>query len=208
MTGGQDNPANGRDIHGDEPRRGSTSRSCRGARRQEGAHHVVDPYELPVLFKTVREETKIDDVSVIITDRPCVLIEDFKPFKPYVVHRGQVHRLRQLPRRRLPGHPRHRRDQGGEALGQGSRPRLRAHRASPAPAAACACSPARRRPSCIRCRSCRSSLVKASEEFHESDITNILVCGIGGQGVMTATEILAEAAIASATTSRRPKSPA
>ena len=30
----------------------------------------------------------------------------------------------------------------------------------------------------------------------QSDITNILVCGIGGQGVMTATEILAEAAIA------------
>lgn len=29
-----------------------------------------------------------------------------------------------------------------------------------------------------------------------SDITNILVVGIGGQGVMTATEILAEAAIA------------
>ncbi|MBK7137473.1 MAG: indolepyruvate oxidoreductase subunit beta [Rhodocyclales bacterium] len=29
-----------------------------------------------------------------------------------------------------------------------------------------------------------------------SDITNILVCGIGGQGVMTATEILSEAAIA------------
>lgn len=28
------------------------------------------------------------------------------------------------------------------------------------------------------------------------EITNILVCGIGGQGVMTATEILAEAAIA------------
>ncbi|MDP2169380.1 MAG: indolepyruvate oxidoreductase subunit beta [Rhodocyclaceae bacterium] len=30
----------------------------------------------------------------------------------------------------------------------------------------------------------------------ENNITNILVCGIGGQGVMTATEILAEAAIA------------
>ena len=29
----------------------------------------------------------------------------------------------------------------------------------------------------------------------QNDITNILVCGIGGQGVMTATEILAEAAI-------------
>jgi indolepyruvate ferredoxin oxidoreductase beta subunit len=31
---------------------------------------------------------------------------------------------------------------------------------------------------------------------NENAITNILVCGIGGQGVMTATEILAEAAIA------------
>ena len=30
----------------------------------------------------------------------------------------------------------------------------------------------------------------------QNQITNILVCGIGGQGVMTATEILAEAAIA------------
>ena len=30
----------------------------------------------------------------------------------------------------------------------------------------------------------------------KSETTNILVCGIGGQGVMTATEILAEAAIA------------
>lgn len=30
----------------------------------------------------------------------------------------------------------------------------------------------------------------------QDSITNILVCGIGGQGVMTATEILAEAAIA------------
>ena len=29
-----------------------------------------------------------------------------------------------------------------------------------------------------------------------NEITSILVCGIGGQGVMTATEILAEAAIA------------
>ena len=32
--------------------------------------------------------------------------------------------------------------------------------------------------------------------MNQDQITNILVCGIGGQGVMTATEILAEAAIA------------
>jgi indolepyruvate ferredoxin oxidoreductase beta subunit len=34
-----------------------------------------------------------------------------------------------------------------------------------------------------------------SQEISAMSITNILVCGIGGQGVMTATEILAEAAI-------------
>ena len=32
------------------------------------------------------------------------------------------------------------------------------------------------------------------------ETTNILVCGIGGQGVMTATEILSEAAIAEGST--------
>lgn len=33
-----------------------------------------------------------------------------------------------------------------------------------------------------------------------SDVTNILVVGIGGQGVMTAAEILAEAAVGLAST--------
>jgi indolepyruvate ferredoxin oxidoreductase alpha subunit len=32
---------------------------------------VVDPYELPVLFKTVREEIKIPGPSVIITAAPA-----------------------------------------------------------------------------------------------------------------------------------------
>ena len=47
--------------------------------------HVVDPYELPTLFKVLRQETKVPEPSVIITNRPCVLVEDYKPRKPFKV---------------------------------------------------------------------------------------------------------------------------
>ena len=38
-----------------------------------------------MLFKTIREEVKIPEVSVIITDQPCVLIKDYHKLKPYEV---------------------------------------------------------------------------------------------------------------------------
>ena len=38
MTGGQDNPGNGRDIYGEEAPRVDFAKLVRGARRQEGAH--------------------------------------------------------------------------------------------------------------------------------------------------------------------------
>ncbi|BAL23775.1 thiamine pyrophosphate-dependent enzyme [Azoarcus sp. KH32C] len=85
MTGGQDNPGTGRDIHGEERSRVDFAQLCEalGVRRER--IHVVDPYQLPVLFKTIREETKIEEPSVIITNRPCVLIDDYKPTQPYMV---------------------------------------------------------------------------------------------------------------------------
>jgi indolepyruvate ferredoxin oxidoreductase alpha subunit len=85
MTGGQNTPANGRDIHGQGAPRIDFRKLIEALGVKPERIHEVDPYQLPVLFKTVRDETKIDDVSVIITNRPCVLIEEFKPFKPYVV---------------------------------------------------------------------------------------------------------------------------
>jgi indolepyruvate ferredoxin oxidoreductase alpha subunit len=85
MTGGQNTPANGRDIHGLQAPRIDFPKLIEALGVKPERIKVVDPYELPVLFKTVRDETKIDDVSVIIANRPCVLIEEFKPFKPYVV---------------------------------------------------------------------------------------------------------------------------
>ncbi len=85
MTGGQNTPANGRDIRGNEAPRIDFRKLVEALGVKPERIHEVDPYQLPVLFKTVRDETKVDDVSVVITNRPCVLIEDFTPFTPYVV---------------------------------------------------------------------------------------------------------------------------
>ena len=85
MTGGQDNPGNGRDIHGDEAPRIDFAKLVSALGVKDERIHVVNPYELPVLFKTIREEVKVPDVSVIITDQPCVLIKDYHKLKPYAV---------------------------------------------------------------------------------------------------------------------------
>jgi indolepyruvate ferredoxin oxidoreductase alpha subunit len=85
MTGGQDNPGSGRDIHGVEAPRVDFARLVKALGVREERVHEVNAYELPVLLKTLREETKIPEPSVIITGQPCVLIKDYHPLKPYTV---------------------------------------------------------------------------------------------------------------------------
>ncbi len=85
MTGGQDNPGNGRNIHGEEAPRVDFARLVKALGVRDERVHVVDPYELPTLFKTLREETKVAEPSVIITNQPCVLIKDYHKLKPYTV---------------------------------------------------------------------------------------------------------------------------
>jgi indolepyruvate ferredoxin oxidoreductase alpha subunit len=45
----------------------------------------ADPYELPAFFRTLREEVKAEEPSVILTTRPCVLCADFRRSKPLKV---------------------------------------------------------------------------------------------------------------------------
>jgi indolepyruvate ferredoxin oxidoreductase alpha subunit len=85
MTGGQDNPGSGRDIHGEEASRVDFAKLCEALGVKKERIRVLDPYQLPVLFKALREETKIEEPSVIITNQPCVLIDHYKPTKPYMV---------------------------------------------------------------------------------------------------------------------------
>jgi indolepyruvate ferredoxin oxidoreductase alpha subunit len=50
---------------------------------------VVDPYELPTVYKALREEVKVPEPSVIITNRPCVLIDHYERRYPYEVIEDQ-----------------------------------------------------------------------------------------------------------------------
>ncbi|HNC22475.1 thiamine pyrophosphate-dependent enzyme, partial [Accumulibacter sp.] len=85
MTGGQANPGSGRNIHGREAPRVDFAQLVKALGVREERVHVVNAYELPVLLRTLRHETKIPEPSVIITNQPCVLIKDYHPLKPYTV---------------------------------------------------------------------------------------------------------------------------
>jgi indolepyruvate ferredoxin oxidoreductase alpha subunit len=78
MTGGQENPGTGRDIHGNEAPRVDFARLAVAIGIPEDRVHVVDPYELPTLFKLLRDETRKDGPSIIITNQPCVLTDHFE----------------------------------------------------------------------------------------------------------------------------------
>ena len=85
MTGGQNNPASGLDIHGKEALQVDFRKLVEALGVKPERIHEVNPYELPVLFKALREEVKIADTSVIITNQPCVLIDYYGAKPPYTV---------------------------------------------------------------------------------------------------------------------------
>jgi indolepyruvate ferredoxin oxidoreductase alpha subunit len=79
MTGGQDNPASGRNIHGEETQRVDFRKLCEALGVKPERIHEVNPYELPSLFKALRDEVNIPEPSVIITNQPCVLVDFYGP---------------------------------------------------------------------------------------------------------------------------------
>ena len=85
MTGGQDNPASGRNLQGESAPKVDFPKLVEALGVKPERIHQVNPYELPILFKTLRSETKIKDTSVIITNQPCVLIDEYGAKPPYKV---------------------------------------------------------------------------------------------------------------------------
>ncbi len=78
MTGHQPNPATGFDIHGNPANRICLEELCAAA----GANvRVVDAYDLKGLEAALKEETERKGVSVIISRKPCALL-DKKSKKP------------------------------------------------------------------------------------------------------------------------------
>ena len=85
MTGGQDNHASGRDVQGRPAPALDFAAVVRALGVRPERIREVDPYEMPKLFKIIKEETAAPEPSVIITNQPCVLIEDFRPRHPLAV---------------------------------------------------------------------------------------------------------------------------
>lgn len=85
MTGGQNAPSSGLDLHGEETVQVDFRKLCEALGVKPERIHEVNPYEMPVLFKALREEVKIPEPSVIITNQPCVLTERYSKLPPLTV---------------------------------------------------------------------------------------------------------------------------
>ena len=86
MTGGQENPGSGHDLHGNERPRVDFRKLTEAIGIKPERIHEVNPYELPSLFKVLRSETKINEPSVIITNQPCVLVDYYGTKPPFEVN--------------------------------------------------------------------------------------------------------------------------
>ena len=82
MTGHQQNPSTGYNIHGDPATKVDLEAFCRaiGIDRVR----VVDPYDLAACDKAITEELAFEGPSVIISRRPCALLKTVKA-KPALV---------------------------------------------------------------------------------------------------------------------------
>ena len=72
MTGHQNHPATGKTIKNEPTYELDLAEVCRAVGVQ--SVHTVDPGDLSLLEKTVKEELAKDEVSVIIAKKPCVLL--------------------------------------------------------------------------------------------------------------------------------------
>jgi len=87
MTGHQQNPTTGYNIKGDPALKIDLEALCHalGINRVR----VVDPYDLKACETAIKEELKIEEPSVIISRRPCVLLKSVKPQKPLLVNKDK-----------------------------------------------------------------------------------------------------------------------
>lgn len=88
MTGGQEHAGTGYDIHGNEAPRADFEKIVTALGVNPDRVRRVNPYEMPTMFKVIKEEIKQDEPSVIITNQPCVLTDRFHRHEPLKVIDG------------------------------------------------------------------------------------------------------------------------
>ncbi len=72
MTGHQNNPMNGKNIHGEIAPSLDVVKLCEAMNIKNV--RIVDPFDMKEMEKALKEETQRDELSVIISRRPCALI--------------------------------------------------------------------------------------------------------------------------------------
>lgn len=82
MTGHQDHAATGKTLQGEPTKAINLSKLCNAL----GVEHVceVDAFDLDELSATIKRETAREELSVIITKAPCVLLKSVKTVKKCV----------------------------------------------------------------------------------------------------------------------------
>ncbi|MDV7339500.1 indolepyruvate ferredoxin oxidoreductase subunit alpha [Terasakiella sp. A23] len=88
MTGGQEHAGTGFDINGNEAPRADFVKIVEAVGVKPERIRKVNPYEMPEMFKVIKEEIKQNEPSVIITDQPCVLTDRFVKHEPLEVIDG------------------------------------------------------------------------------------------------------------------------
>ncbi len=83
MTGGQEHPGTGKTLMGEKTTKVDLEMLAKalGIRRVV----IIDPYDLKKTTDVLQKESKIPEPSLIITNRPCVLMEKFEDSKVRVV---------------------------------------------------------------------------------------------------------------------------
>ena len=77
MTGHQQNPTTGKNLYGDPA--GKVDLEALARAMGINRVRVVDPYNIAECEAAVREELAVEEPSLIISRRPCVLLKEVKP---------------------------------------------------------------------------------------------------------------------------------
>lgn len=108
MTGHQDHAATGKTLQGETTYAINIYHLCKAM----GIEHVyeVDAFDLEGLENLLKQETKRDALSVIITKSPCALLKEFVPKGKCIVHADKCKKCGQCL---IPGCPAMRRQENG-----------------------------------------------------------------------------------------------
>ncbi|HBR01615.1 MAG TPA: indolepyruvate ferredoxin oxidoreductase subunit alpha [Ruminiclostridium sp.] len=96
MTGHQDNPTTGFTIKKEPTRQVDLVKLCQAVGIERV--RVCDPYNLEEFERIVKEETAVDEPSVIIAQRPCALLKNVKHYPPLSINRDKCTKCRMCMR--------------------------------------------------------------------------------------------------------------